>query len=85
MRDLRHIKMERGITGSKRPPRYNPEFVFPDKLSPYYQVLNSTAPEMMVGGAAGTAKTHHCVLKGHNWLACIPAVSVCLFGRSRSQ
>ena len=56
MQDLRHIKMERGITESKRPPRYNPAFVFPDKLSPYYQVLNYTGPELMVGGSGRHGK-----------------------------
>jgi hypothetical protein len=80
MRDLRSIKMERGITDSKLPPRYNPDFVFPDKLSPYHQVLNFTGSEMMVGGAAGTAKTHHCVLKAHK-LACMYPGSVGVFVR----
>ena len=78
MRDLRSIKMERGITDSKLPPRYNPDFVFPDKLSPYHQVLNFTGSEMMVGGAAGTAKTHHCVLKAHKLACMYPGSTGCV-------
>ena len=78
--DLRHIKMERGLTETKRPPRYNENFIFPDKLSPYYQVLESTAPELMIGGPAGTGKTHACVMKGHK-LACLYPGSVGVFVR----
>ena len=80
MRDLRSIKMERGITAAKLPPRYNPNFVFPDKSSPYYQALNFAGGEMMVGGGAGTAKTHHCVMKAHK-LACMYPGSVGVFVR----
>ena len=78
MRDLRHLTMERGITETKRPPRYNENFVFPDKLSPYYQVLNYTGPELMIGGPAGTGKTHAGVMKGHK-LACMYPGSVGVF------
>ena len=80
MRDLRSIKMERGITAAKLPPRYNADFVFPDKSSPYYQALNFAGGEMMVGGGAGTAKTHHCVMKAHK-LACMYPGSVGVFVR----
>ena len=72
--------MTKGITETPRPPRYNPDFVFPDKLSPYYEVLNTKTRELMVGGPAGTAKTHHCVMKGHK-LACIYPKSVGVFIR----
>ena len=39
IQDLRHLKMERGITEAKMPPRYNPDFVFPDK----FESLSSSA------------------------------------------
>ena len=80
MRTLHSVQMTRGITKTPRPPRYNPDFVFPDKLSPYYEVLNTKTRELMVGGPAGTAKTHHCVMKGHK-LACIYPKSVGVFIR----
>lgn len=66
---LSSLTMQKGLTETLRPPRYNPDFIFPDKLSPYYGVLKTKQRELMVGGPAGTAKTHHCVLKAHK-LAC---------------
>lgn len=52
----------------------------PSKDSPYHKVLNYTGGELMVGGPAGTAKTHHCVLKAHK-MACMYPGSVGVFVR----
>lgn len=66
--------MARGITEGKRPARYNPEFIFPGPKSPYYPALKykgekGRVGEMMIGGPAGTGKTHIGVMYGHK-LAC---------------
>ena len=84
-RSLSDISMSRGITEGKRPPRYNPEFIFPGPDSPYYRVLKYAGEvgrvgEMMIGGPAGTGKTHIAVMYGHG-LACSYPGSVGVFIR----
>ena len=74
IRSLSDISMARGITEGKRPARYNPEFIFPGPESPYYPVLKykgerDRVGEMMIGGPAGTGKTHIGVMYAHK-LAC---------------
>ena len=85
IRPLSEISMQRGITQGKRPPRYNPEFIFPGPDSPYYPVLKyrgerNRVGEMMIGGPAGTGKTHIGVMYGYK-LACNYPGSVGVFVR----
>lgn len=53
-----------------RPPRYNPDFVLPNKGSTYYDLLNSKQEEFIAAGPANTGKTHMTVQYGHK-LACL--------------
>lgn len=85
IRPLTEISMQRGITQGKRPPRYSPDFIFPTRESPYYPVLqyqgeSDRVGEMMIGGPAGTGKTHIGVMYGHK-LACTYPGSVGVFVR----
>lgn len=85
LRSLSEISMQRGITQGKRPARYNPEFIFPGPDSPYYPILKyrgerDRVGEMMIGGPAGTGKTHIGVMYGHK-LACTYPGSVGVFVR----
>lgn len=82
---LSDISMSRGVTVGKRPPRYNPELILPGPESPYYNVLRYKGEvhrvgELMIGGPAGTGKTHVGVTYGHK-LACAYPGSVGVFIR----
>lgn len=72
--------MTKGITKAPRPARYSLDFIFPGEHSPFYEVLDTKTRELMVGGPAGTAKTHHVVMKAHK-LACNYPKSVGVFVR----
>ena len=88
MRSLSSIRMESSRT--KRPPRYNPDYIWPSELDlfgnkhPHYQALKYTGPEMMVGGPANTGKTHVTVSKGHK-LACLYPGSVGYFVKKTKE
>ena len=85
IRSLSDISMARGVTEGKRPPRYSPDFIFPGPDSPYHPVLKyrgerNRVGEMMIGGPAGTGKTHIGVMYAHK-LACHHPGSVGVFIR----